>query len=190
MIYLELFLTFLEVGAVSFGGGYGMISLIGELSIKRGWITESQFMNYIAVSEATPGPIAVNLATFIGSSQAGVLGAFLATLGVVFPAFLIILLIVGLVKNLIKYAGVNAFLNGVRPCAIALIFGTGIVMFLSIILGISTVSDPVSINFQGIVILLTLIEIGQLYKMYYNKKPSPILMIIISAVLGIILYSI
>ena len=75
MIYLELFLTFLEVGAVSFGGGYAMISLIREKVLTNGWLTEGELLNMIAVSESTPGPIAVNMATFVGSKQGGILGS-------------------------------------------------------------------------------------------------------------------
>ena len=74
MLYLKLFLTFLEIGAVSFGGGYGMISLIREKVIAYGWLSESEFLSFIAVSESTPGPLAVNMATFIGSSQCGIGG--------------------------------------------------------------------------------------------------------------------
>ena len=88
MIYLKLFLTFFKIGAVSFGGGYGMISLIREEVISNGWLTEEKLLNMIAVSESTPGPIAVNIATFIGSNQAGILGSFFATLGVVTPSFM------------------------------------------------------------------------------------------------------
>ena len=120
MIYLKLFLTFLEIGAVSFGGGYGMISLIRETVLANGWLTEAQFLNFIAVSESTPGPLAVNMATFIGASQGGILGSLLATLGVVLPSFVIILLIAALLRSLLKYAGVSAFLSGVRPCVVAL----------------------------------------------------------------------
>ena len=83
MIYLKLFLNFLMIGALSFGGGYGMVSLVRETVISNGWLTESEFLNFIAVSESTPGPLAVNMATFIGSTQGGILGSFLATLGVV-----------------------------------------------------------------------------------------------------------
>ena len=93
MILLDLFLTFLTIGAVSFGGGYGMISLIRESVVHHGWLTEEAFMSFVAVSEATPGPLAVNMATFVGSSQAGIPGALAATIGVVLPSFLIILLI-------------------------------------------------------------------------------------------------
>ena len=121
MIYFKLFLTFLEIGAVSFGGGYGMISLIREAVLSNHWLTESELINFIAVSESTPGPLAVNMATFIGSSQGGVLGSLLATLGVVLPSFVIILLIAAVLSNLLKYAGVQAFLSGVRPCVVALI---------------------------------------------------------------------
>lgn len=75
-MFLKLFLTFLEIGAVSFGGGYGMISLIREKVLLNGWLSEAEFLSFIAVSESTPGPLAVNMATFIGASQGGVLGAF------------------------------------------------------------------------------------------------------------------
>ena len=88
MIYLKLFLNFLMIGALSFGGGYGMVSLVRETVISNGWLSESEFLNFIAVSESTPGPLAVNMATFIGSTQGGFLGSFLATLGVVLPSFI------------------------------------------------------------------------------------------------------
>ena len=80
-MFLKLFLTFLEIGAVSFGGGYGMISLIREKVLLNGWLSEAEFLSFIAVSESTPGPLAVNMATFIGASQVGVPGALCATLG-------------------------------------------------------------------------------------------------------------
>ena len=80
----QLFWTFLEIGAVSFGGGYGMISLIREKVLLHGWLEETRFLSFIAVSESTPGPLAINMATFIGASQAGMAGAVCATLGWVF----------------------------------------------------------------------------------------------------------
>ena len=83
MIYIELFLTFLKIGTFSFGGGYGMISLIREQMLEKAWLSEEELLNMIAVAESTPGPIAVNMATFVGSSQGGLAGALLATLGVV-----------------------------------------------------------------------------------------------------------
>ena len=91
MILLQLFWNFLVIGAVSFGGGYGMISLVRETVLGHGWLTESEFLSFIAVSESTPGPLAVNMATFIGASQAGLAGSFAATVGVVLPSCVITL---------------------------------------------------------------------------------------------------
>ena len=112
MIYLKLFLTFLEIGAVSFGGGYAMISMIREKVLLHGWMSEEELINIIAVAESTPGPIEVNMETFVGSTQAGILGALLATLGVVLPSFIIILLIASVIRGFLKFAGVKAALSG------------------------------------------------------------------------------
>ena len=141
MIYLQLFLNFLMIGALSFGGGYGMISLVRETVLRHGWLTEAEFLSFVAVSESTPGPLAINMATFIGSSQGGFPGALIATLGVVLPSFFIILLIAAVLKNLMKYAGVEAFLSGVRPCVVAMILATALNMMLSTLGGIKTLAD-------------------------------------------------
>ena len=186
MIYFKLFLTFLEIGAVSFGGGYGMISLIREAVLSNHWLTES---NFIAVSESTPGPLAVNMATFIGSSQGGVLGSLLATLGVVLPSFVIILLIAAVLSNLLKYAGVQAFLSGVRPCVVALILATALTMGLSTLFSFTTIRSAPEVDLRGIVILLLLITLHFGYKHFKKKAPSPILMIVLSAGLGILFYA-
>ena len=156
MIYLDLFLTFLKIGAVSFGGGYGMIPLMREEVLSHGWLTEETFLNFIAVSESTPGPIAVNMATFVGSSQGGILGSFLATLGVVLPAFIIILLISAVLKNIWKYAGVQATLGGIRPAVVGLIIATSLTMILSTIFNISTIGDAMIVDWKGIVIFVVL----------------------------------
>ena len=102
MIYLDLFLGFLEVGCFSFGGAYGAIPLIRDVVLSYGWLDEEMLTYMIAVSESTPGPIMINLATYVGSSQAGILGAAVATLAVVLPSFLIILLITALLKTALK----------------------------------------------------------------------------------------
>ena len=128
---IRLFWNFLMIGALSFGGGYGMISLVRETGLSNGWLTESEFLSFIAVSESTPGPLAVNMATFVGSSQGGFWGALVATLGVVLPSFLLLLLIAAVLRNLMKYRGVEAFLSGVRPCVVALILATAVTMGLT-----------------------------------------------------------
>ena len=185
---LKLFLTFFEIGAVSFGGGYGMISLIREKVLLHGWLSEAEFLSFIAVSESTPGPLAVNMATFIGSSQGGVLGALFATLGVVLPSFFIILLIAALIHDLLKYAGVKAFLSGVRPCVVALILSTALTMGLSTLLGISTAADAPAPSWRGIGILALLAIVRLVWQKTRGKAPSPIGMILLSAVLGALLY--
>ena len=190
MICLHLFLTFFEIGMFTFGGGYAMISLIRDKALAYGWLTEEELLNMIAVSESTPGPIAVNMATFVGSTQGGILGSLAATIGVVLPSFIIILLISSLLRNLLKYKGVQAFMKGVRPCVVALIIATAITMALSVLLSFTTIRGGVAPDFRGIIILTILIGIGLSFKKIKKKKPSPILMIIISAGLGMLLYSI
>ena len=190
MIYLTLFLVFLEIGAVSFCGGYGMIPLIRDACISHGFLTEEQFLDFIAVAESTPGPIAINMATFIGASKGGVLGAFLATLGVVLPAFLIILAIAAAFRNLLKYQGVQAFLSGVRPVVASLILATAVVMGLRVILGIGNTGDALAFDYRALVILSVLVSVGVGTKFILKKKASPIVMILLSAGLGVLLYGV
>ena len=193
MIYWELFMEFTKIGAVSLGGGYGMIALIREMVFRNGWMTDRDFTSFIAVSESTPGPLAVNMATFIGSSQAGLPGALCATFGVVLPSFLIILLIAAVMHNLLNYSGVQAFLKGVRPCIVAMILATGILMLLNLLLSVATVNDLTDgwqFDVRSGVILLILLGVHIGTRKRYHQEPSPIVMILISAVLGIVLWSI
>ena len=190
MIYLQLFWTFFEIGAVSFGGGYGMISLIREQTVANGWLTEEQLMNFIAVSESTPGPIAINMATFIGSSQGGFFGSVCATLGVVLPSVIIILLIVALLRRFLQYKAVQGALTGIRPCVVGLIFSTAASLFLSTLFSFKTAGDRFSPNLIGIGIFLSVAALAYVWKRLRKKAISPILLIVFSAVLGGILYSI
>lgn len=186
MIYLNLFLTFMQIGAVSFGGGYGMISLIREVVIENGWLSEEQFLNFIAVAESTPGPLAVNMATFIGSSRAGLAGALAATAGVVLPSFVIILIIAALINNLLKYAGVKSVLNGIQPTIIGLITATAITMFMTNILAFTSVGDEVAFNWKSMVIFVIIAAVALGWKLWKKKTFSPILLIVISGGLGIL----
>lgn len=185
MIYLKLFLTFFEIGALSFGGGFGMISLINEKILSSGWMSEEEFLNMIAISESTPGPIAVNMATFVGSTQGGMLGAFFATFGVVLPSFVIILIISALIKNLLKFPVVQGFLKGVRPCVVGLVLATAVLMANTVL--VNTHSKSL-FDYKGIVILLLISAVAAVFKRLKKKNASPIALIIFSAVLGIILY--
>ena len=188
-IYLQLFLNFLKIGVVSFGGGYGMIPLIQETVVTNGWLTQEEILNFIAVSESTPGPIAINMATFIGSSQGGILGSFIATLGIVLPSFFIILIIATLAKNLMKFAGVKATLNGIRPTIVGMIFATFVTMFISTIFGIKTVESTLAFDWKGLVIFAVVVIIALTYKLIRKKSLSPILLILFSGGLGMLMYS-
>ena len=188
MIYLSLFLSFLKIGTFTFGGGYAMIPIIRETVLANGWLTEAQLLNFIAVAESTPGPVAVNMATFVGSSQGGILGAILATLGVILPSFVFILIIVALISNVLKYKGVNAFLMGVRPCVVAMIIATSLTIGLSTLFSITSISGGAKFDLCGILIFAVLFAIHFIYRAVTKKGPTPIMMILLSAGMGMLLY--
>lgn len=184
MIYLELFLGFLRVGCFTFGGGYAAIPLIRDVVLSNGWLTEDALTYMIAVSESTPGPIMINMATYVGSSQGGLPGAALATLAVVLPSFCIILLIMVLMKNLIRNSRIQAMLKGMQPCMIGIILATGVTMT-------ARACFPQKVaDFRALVIALILALTAILFQKKWKKKLSPIRMILISAVLGMLLYGI
>ena len=185
MIYLDLLLGFLKVGCFAFGGAYGAIPLIRDVVMSYGWLSDEMLTYMIAVSESTPGPIMVNLATYIGSSQAGVLGAVIATLAVILPSFLIILLVTALLKTALKNKYVQAVLRGLKPCVIGIVLATGIYMVLGNCFG--TISR-IKVNMQAISITALLVASILGYKYFAKKKLSPIGLIILSAIFGIIIF--
>ena len=180
MIYWELLLGFLKVGCFSFGGGYAAIPLIRDVVLSYGWLSEEMISYMIAVSESTPGPIMINMATYVGASQGGVLGAALATFTVVLPAFFLILLITALLNKVIANRFVQATLNGFKPCMIGIILATGIYMILE---------NCFPGGFSGIdlkALILTAV-LGAIYfgsGKVIHKSVSPIMLIVISAILG------
>ena len=184
MIYLKLFWDFFRVSCFTFGGAYGAIPLIRDMVMGNGWIGEDRFAYMIAVSESTPGPIMVNMATYIGSDQAGFWGSLAATAGVVLPAYLVILLIAGILKTAIKHPMVQAVLQGLKPCVVGIVVAMGLYMMLNNVLPLSGGSFDIS----GIMITATLGGLILLVPKITKKKLSPILLICISAVLGVLLY--
>ena len=185
MICLDLFLGFLKVGCFAFGGAYGAIPLIRDVVMSYGWLSDEMLTYMIAVSESTPGPIMVNLATYIGSSQAGFLGAVIATLAVVLPSFLMILLVTALLKTVLKNKYVQAVLRGLKPCVIGIVLATGIHMVLRNCFG---AIFAIEVNVQALMITVLLFVVMFGYKYFAKKKLSPILLILISAIAGIIVY--
>lgn len=184
LIYWLLFYEFFLIGLFTFGGGYAMIPLVKEVVLKHNWATESEFYNFLGVCESTPGPIAVNMATYIGSIQGGVIGSILATLGVVLPSFIIIVLIAAILKNLVKNKYFQAFLNGVKPVVIGLILSTGVMLIIKCV-GFNSINSFV-FNYQSLIVFIIIAFIFYFTKIVYKKKINTILLILISAGLGIL----
>lgn len=185
MIYVSLFLEFLKIGSFAFGGAYGAIPLIQESVLAKGWMDEAMFANVIAISESTPGPIMLNAATYIGNSQAGVLGAIIATLGVVLPSFFIILIVAVFLHTWLKNRTVQAVLKGIKPCLMGIILATGAFMAITVVFGSVRSYSFNSIAFSILVILIT---VSFIYQHIKKKELSPIILIIISAILGGMLF--
>ena len=187
--FLELFLTFFRIGLFTFGGGYAMLPLIQDAVIKNQWLTEEAIVNFIAVSESTPGPFAINIATYVGMERGrdllnlpgGFLGAAVATLGVVLPSFIVILIVARVYKKFRESKLVKGCMNGLRPTVIGLIAAA--------VLNIgTTVFFPdgfslASLDFYSIAVSLVIAAIGIF--LIFKKKIHPIILIIISAALGI-----
>ena len=187
MIYLDLFLGFLKVGCFAFGGAYGAIPLVRDVVMSYDWLSDETLTYMIAVSESTPGPIMVNLATYVGSNQAGFWGAVVATLAVVLPSFFIILLVTALLKSALKNKYVQAVLSGLKPCVIGIVLATGVYLIVQNCL---SVSNGMNIDIISLVITLALAIIMIAYKHVSKKKMSPIMLIILSAIIGMTVYAI
>ncbi len=182
MIFLELFLTFFMIGAFTFGGGYAMLPLISEEATSRGWVTMEELTNFVAISESTPGPFAVNIATFIGAEQAGFFGSICATLGVVMPSYIIILIVATCYQKFNSSRIVKGVMSGLRPAAIGLIAAAVISMGETVLfpngIALSVLTTPVFI-FSAV------LAAGMFFVVMKFKKFSPIWVVAISAVVGI-----
>ena len=182
MLFLELFLTFFKIGAFTFGGGYAMLPLMyQEVLAHPAWgMTENEIINFIAVSESTPGPFAINMATYIGSETAGILGSVCATLGVVLPSFIIILLVAKFFMAFKDNKWVKAVMSGLKPAVVGLI-GAAIISVLLEVFFPSGISTQVfgTLSFWSSLVIFALVMFLQ------HKKLHPIILILVSAALGI-----
>lgn len=169
---LELFLFFFKIGAFSFGGGYAMIPLISqEVVANKGWLTNTELVDMVAISQMTPGPIAINLATYLGYQQAGILGAMAGTFGVVLPSFIIMSAFWVLLKKLADNLYMNYFLEGLRPIVIGLVL-----------------SGLIAVWPSSIVDIITLFIFIGAFLLIHFKEFNPILIIIVGAILGLLVH--
>lgn len=193
MILLELFWTFFKIGAFTFGGGYAMLPLIQEQVIAHGWLEKEAIVNFIAVSESTPGPFAINIATYVGSQVGGagydgsllftVLGSFFATLGVVLPSFIVILLVAKFYQQFKNSQTVKGLMTGLKPAAIGLIASAVVSMAITVF-----IPNGFSLNiFKGteFYVSAAIFAICAFLVFYKRKRVPPVLVICIAAVLGI-----
>lgn len=177
-----LFLEFFKIGLFSFGGGYGMLPLMEETVVGHNWITTEQFFDFVGVAESTPGPIAINMATFIGASQAGILGSVLATLGVVLPSFIIILLIAAVLKNLTDNPIFAGFIKGVKPVVTGLILTTGFLLLLRS----AFIGGTGKIRWFSLLVFGIAAGASWLSQKIRKKKLTAVPIILISAAIGIL----
>lgn len=189
MIFLELFGVFFMIGAFTFGGGYAMLPLIQREVVARGWMPDEKILNFIAVSESTPGPFAINMATYVGQEMGGrdfglwgnLLGAFCATLGVVLPSFIIILLVAKFFEKFKESRLVKGCMTGLKPAVIGLIGAAIVSTALTVFFpaGMSW-SAVLTVEFAAAAVIFAAALVLAL------KKVHPILIIVISAALGIL----
>ena len=181
MIFLELFWTFFTIGAFTFGGGYAMLPLIRESVAEKGWMTEEALVDFIAVSESTPGPFAVNMATYVGSQVGGIFGSVCATLGVVLPSFCIILLLARCFAKFRQSRAVQGAMSGLKPAVVGLIgaaaLSIGETVFFPAGISASVFTNAAIYVSLGIFLVSAVLAL---------KKVHPILVICLSAVLGIV----
>ena len=186
---LLLFWTFFKIGLFTIGGGYAMIPMINDEVISRGWLTQEELVDFMGIAESTPGPFAINIATFVGMNEAGVLGAIFTTIGVVLPSFIIILIISTIITLFLENRFVKYALTGVRPVVVGLIAAVAIGLIITSILNVSSVTnvinefDVTKISISSIIIMVVIFTLSR-----FKKLNKPILLILISAVLGIVLY--
>ena len=181
MIYLELFLTFFKVGLFTFGGGYAMLPMIREEVMSHGWLSQSELIDFIAVSESTPGPFAVNIATFIGTRTGGLFGSLCATLGVVLPSFIVILIVARFYQKFKSSTLVTGAMTGLKPAVVGLIAAA--LLSLS-----QTVFFPSGLTTEVFTTAQLYVSLGifAAAAVLAFKKLHPIFIILISAVAGVI----
>lgn len=177
-LLFNIFFTFFKVGLFTIGGGYAMLPLIQSEVLAHGWLTEEEILNFVAVSESTPGPFAINIATYVGTVTAGPLGAALATLGVITPSVVIILIIAKLYDRFKRSLAVRGVMAGLKPAAVGLI-AAALLSLLFTVFPLSLITTP-----ANPVLWLSLAILGGALVAAF-KKVHPIIIIAAAAVIGI-----
>ncbi len=183
MLLLDLFWSFFKIGAFTFGGGLAMLRLAQDVVLEKGWLQSDQIVDFVALSESTPGPFAINMATYVGADEAGFLGALFATLGVVLPSFIVILIVAHFYKQFQQSHTVKGLMTGLKPTAIGLIASAVISMGITVFLPNGLTANIFNTyEFYVSVIIFAL----SLFLVFFKKiKIPPVLIICFSALIGI-----
>ena len=193
MTYLRLFWEFFKTGLFAVGGGMATVPFLKDIGTATGWYTQTDLMNMLAVSESTPGPIGINMATYVGFTVAGIPGAVIATVGEVTPSIIVILIVAAMLAKFRDSKLVSNALYGLRPASTGLIAAACIDVVLQVLLraSSSTVSGSImkvfslvgSLNWRGLVLAAVLLVLTNWVKL--TKKWHPIVFIGLSAVVGV-----
>jgi len=185
LLLLKLFGVFFKIGIFTFGGGYAMIPLIQEEVMKYNWVDSyNSLIDFIGISQSTPGAFAVNIGTFIGFEQAGILGAIFATLGVVLPSFIIILIIAMVFKKFKENPYVKGLLSGISPVVPGIIMSVAISFILRSVFNVTDLKfSDFKIQIGAIIIFIVVFSVSKL-----KKRVHPIYLVLISAVMGLVFY--
>lgn len=189
MLYLRLFWEFFKTGLFSVGGGMATLPFLNAMADKTGWFTHAQLADMIAVGESTPGPIGVNMATYVGFTTGGIPGAVIATIGLVTPSVIIILIIARMLQSFRNSKYVDAAFYGLRPCSVALIAAAGLMVVKISLFNFDALSSSVGwwqefFNWKAIILAAALILFTRYIKV--TKKLHPIIFILCSALVGVV----
>ena len=188
MIYLQLFFEFFKTGLFAVGGGMAPLPFLYDMAARTGWFTAAQIADMLAVSESTPGPIGVNMATYVGFVTGGVPGAVAASLGLVAPSLMVIMIVAAVLKSFRDNKYVNAAFYGLRPASTAMVASAGITVVMATFLkGEVTALAQVltAIDWKAVVLAAVLLALTRWVK--WTKKLHPIVFIALSAVVGVLL---
>ena len=184
MIYIRLFLEFCKIGLFSVGGGMATIPFLTDLGQRTGWFTSGQLADMIAISESTPGPLGVNMATYVGFTTAGIPGGIVATLGLVFPALIIITIIARFLQEFRQSRIVDSVFYGLRAASVALITSAMLQVARIALMNHQTADGTVQLFYWPAVLLAAAVFVCVKYTPL--KKLHPILFIAASAVIGVV----
>lgn len=186
MIYLQLFYEFFKAGLFAIGGGLATLPFLREISARTGWYTLSQLADMLAVAESTPGPLGVNTATYVGFTTGGVLGAVIATIGLVTPSIIIILIIARILQKFRHNRYVEHAFYGLRPASTGLIAAAGLSVFPLALLNSGKISSAIlnDIKWPGVILFAVILVFTRWVKP--TKNWHPIIFVGISAAIGIV----